>query len=271
MSGAPAYAANGETNKVSVERWLDDIQPGFADRFGAAFHDIGVETVADVSFVGDGELASLKEALVTAGCKGAMFNRLRAAIENVGETQKDAEAAAVPSATATSPLAAQAMDRGGGSACSWPLRAPPPSASRSKSAPPVPVAAQSSVTTPADFRIPLQHTFGMCDGDSTLVFPSYVARQWGGRVTKAQYQRFVRETNEAATGMIVGNGVCKATIFGCYLCLPVALCELCLTGEGMERAKEQVQKFDPIAPGVRISLYYTKPFYHIHLDVRFEY
>ena len=70
-----------EGGDTSIQSWLDKLQSGYSKRFAACFQECGVEHVADLPHLGDDGLTSLKDALAAAGCIGAMFNRMRVAID----------------------------------------------------------------------------------------------------------------------------------------------------------------------------------------------
>jgi len=92
---------------------------------------------------------------------------------------------------------------------------------------------------PADFSFDVSTTQAGCTDDRGIKFPRYVARQWGGRLTEAEYRQFEKAINKECQGQFQTNACCL-TCFGCFLCICCAACEEC----SMEKVDELVDRFN---------------------------
>jgi len=63
-----------------------------------------------------------------------------------------------------------------------------------------------------------------CSTDRGIKMPRYVERQWGGRLSEAEYQQLEEDLNVVMKGTYQTQECCM-TCFGCFLCLICAACE----------------------------------------------
>ena len=80
--------------------WLDNIKPGYGERFTAAFEDIGIEDQHDIDAMDSEMLRLLEKNLTAAGAKACHLKNIKAAckIASDGGTA-DAEAPSKPEHT----------------------------------------------------------------------------------------------------------------------------------------------------------------------------
>ncbi|GMI15014.1 hypothetical protein TrVE_jg10980 [Triparma verrucosa] len=74
-----------------------------------------------------------------------------------------------------------------------------------------------------------------CSTDRGIKMPRYVERQWGGRLSEAEYQQLEEDLNVAMKGTFQTQ-LCCMTCAGCYLCFICGACEAC----GLETVVESV-------------------------------
>mmetsp|Transcript_3438 Transcript_3438/g.6518 ORF Transcript_3438/g.6518 Transcript_3438/m.6518 type:complete len:191 (+) Transcript_3438:37-609(+) len=93
-------------------------------------------------------------------------------------------------------------------------------------------------TTPRNFNLAVQNN-NCCPYNPKI--PPFVPRQWGGRISGAEYQ----ELQQAIVGAYNGtfnNPVCLITLFGCTLCVICACVEGCEMRKKPRRAIEDFNK-----------------------------
>ena len=81
--------ANVISENSSIREWLDGVKPGYGDRFGTAFGDVGVKDTDDLCDIGPDKHQLLQDKLHVHGARPLHLKKINAAMKQWTNVVKD--------------------------------------------------------------------------------------------------------------------------------------------------------------------------------------